>query len=459
VKYVFFVYEPYPYPIIGHLIDEGQNVTVGIVKFMRQLNLPDVPDEESEEDRQRRMSVYDGLTEKKTAEQVISELARVPQSEKDDYFIFFDFNNMFNISERVLRLGFRNGLFPTKTYYELEKDREMAKKFVSRNYRGIEVADARTFKTTKEGMDFLKRTDEVYVLKSNGNSAPTMVPKTDDPEEAKQQVIEQLKKYSAGYEQGGYMLEQKISDAVEVTPVLVFYDGEPIYSLAEFECKNFGAGDIGVQKGGNLALSVRTPLNCKLNRRAFPRVVYDMAKKQPGLAVFDIGLMFDGKDFYFTEFCGMRYGWDGIFSEIVMRDTGSPFVNDYFQDLKNKESPIRNKFGASVRLFSVSTGTGEDTELPPSGIAVKSTGERKNNLFLYRVKKASDGVVTVAGWDFVGCATGAGETMQEAADNAYKTVKTVEFDRLYYRPEFDFLSDAYSSSIPNRYAKLKRYLK
>lgn len=459
MKYVFFVYDPYPYALIGQLLNEGQSVTVGVVKFLDQLRLPGVEDTETIDRKKWRLSVYDGLVEKKTAEQVLSELNSVPAKQRDEYFIFFDFNNMYSISERVMKMGFKNGLFPTKFYYDMEKDREMAKKFVAKNYRGIDIADARSFKKVSDGIEFLKRTDEVYVVKSNGNSAPTMVPKGDDPQDAREQMIQQLKKYSGGYEQGGYMLEQKIGDALEVTPVLVFYDGEPVYSLAEFECKNFGAGDIGVQKGGNLALSVRTPLNCKLNRRAFPKAIYELAKNQPGLAVYDIGLMFDGSKFYFTEFCGMRYGWDGIFSEIVMRDEGAPFVSRYFEDLKNKQSPLVNQFGASVRLFSISSSMGEDTDPSQSGVAVKVKEEKKNNVFLYRVKKGGDGIVSVAGWDFIGCATGAGDTMKDAADNAYEAVKAVEFDRLYYRPEFDFLSKDYRSSIPNRFEALKRYLR
>lgn len=459
MKYVFFVYDPYPYPLIGHLLEEGQEVIVGVVKFLDELKLPGVEDTETQERKRLRLSVYDGLVEKKTAETVLAELSKVPDKEKDNYFIFFDFNNMYNISERVMKMGFKHGMFPTKFYFDMEKDREMAKKFVGKNYRGIELADARPFKKVSDGIEFLKRTDMIYVLKSNGNTAPTLVPKGDDVEQARNQVIEQLKKYSGGYEQGGFMLEQKIPDPIEVTPVLVFYDGEPIYSLVELECKNFGAGDIGVQKGGNLALSCRTPLNCKLNRRAFPKAIYDLAKKQPGLAVYDIGLLYSEGKFYFTEFCGMRYGWDGIFSEIVMRDDNSPFVSRYFEDLKAKKSPLVKQYGASVRLFSISSSMGEDLDASQSGVSVKWKPTVKNNLFLYRVKKGGDGVVTVGGWDFIGVATGAGDTDEEAVKNAYEVIKGVEFDRLYHRPMFDFLSKDYKSSIPNREEAIRKFLK
>lgn len=456
MKYVFFCYEAYPFPLIKHLLDEEQEVLVGVIKFIEQLGLPSGNDDDTPEQKRQRFSVYDGLVEKRSAEQVLSMLAKVPKEERDNYFVFFDFNNMFNIVDRVLAMGYKNGLFPTKFYYDMEKERSKAKRFVKKHYTGIALANAQPFKKVSDGIEFLKIADRGYVLKSNGNHGSTVVPKG-DTEQAKQEVIEALQADSASYEKGGFMLEEKIDNCLEVTPVMVFYNGNPIYSVVEFECKNLGAGDIGVQKGGNLSLSVKTDLNCKLNRRAFPPIIQKLAKEHPGLSVFDIGLLFNGKQFYFTEFCGMRYGWDGIFSEMVMRDDGSPFVHRYFDDLTKGKSPIVNKFGASVRLFNINS-KGEATFDSADDVKVKYDIAYKNNLFFYNIKKSKDGIVTVGGRDMLGVATGASNDLKEAVSKAYKAVEAVQCEKIFYRPQFDFLSRDYKSSILNRFDAVKKYL-
>jgi hypothetical protein len=199
-------------------------------------------------------------------------------------------------------------------------------------------------------------------------------------------------------------------------------------------------------------------MDCELNLMAFPKIVFDLAKKHPGLAVFDIGLLYNGEDFYFTEFCAMRYGWDGIFSEMVMRDDGEPFVNNYFQDIVDGVDPIVNTYGASVRLFNLG-GHMEGVDQSECNLVVKWKDAVDKNLFLYRVKKKGPDLVTVGGLDLLGVATGASNVLETAVSRAYKVVDGVTLESLYYRPQFDFLSMAYKSSILNRYAAIKPFLR
>jgi len=464
MKFVFFNLEPYPLPLAAHLIVEGYEVLVGTLQSANRLMITGLKSTESTEDKKQRLSIYDGLIKKQTADEILKFLWNVPKNERDDYFIFFDYNNMYNIAEQCLKMGFKNGLFPTKWYYRMEKERAMAKKFVKENYKDIKVAESIDFKTVQDGIKFINDSeDKIYVLKSNGNQAGTIVPKTDDVEEGKKILIEALTKQKKGYEAGGFLLEEKIPNCLEVTPVMVFYDGEPVYSLVEFECKNLGSGDIGLQKGGNLALSVKTEFDCELNKISFPKAVYDLAKKHPGFAIFDIGLLFNGEDFYFTEYCAMRFGWDGIFSEMVMRDEGSPFVGKYFEDVVAGKNPLSNKFGASVRLFNL--GGNKNTEdggntgsLPEEDKTVEWDDSISNNLFLYMLKKKGKECVSVGGFDFLGVATGASDVLETAVNKAYDVVSKVQYENLYYRPKFDFLSMDYKSSILNRLSAIKPFL-
>jgi len=458
MKYVFFLLESYPLPIAIHLVNEGREVILGVVDSVDALGLKDVKNKETSKEKSQRFSTYKGILKKQPANDVLMMLSRVPKDEQGDYFIFFDYNNMYNISEKVLKMGFKNGLFPTKWYYRMEKERALAKNFVRSNYKDVKVADSHDFKSAADGIKFLQESkDKTYVLKSNGNQAGTKVPRSDDHEEGKKLLIEALTAERAGYEAGGFLLEEKIPNCLEVTPIMVFYNGEPVYSLVEFESKSFGAGDIGMQKGGNLALSVKTPFDCQLNEIAFPKIVYDLAKAHPGLAVFDIGLLYNGEDFYFTEFCAMRYGWDGLFSEMVMRDEGTPFVASYFEDMMAGINPLSNDYGASVRLFNIG-GHGECSGLPTDDMAVKWKDDVDNNLFLYQVKRVGKDILSVGGMDLLGVATGASDVLETAVSRAYEVIEGVTFENLYYRPKFDFLSMAYKSSILSRFAAIKPFI-
>lgn len=458
MKYVFFAMECYPYPLAKHLIDEGHEVIIGIVESIKELDIPGMKNEESAEQKHKRLSTYNGIVQKHRVDEVLKLLWRVPKNERDDYFIFFDYNNMYNIADKVLRMGFKNGLFPTKYYYRMEKERELAKDFVKKNYPDVVVADSFNFKAVKDGIDFINDSEEkVYVLKSNGNFGKTIVPRSDDVKKGKRQIIEALTKGKSEYEMGGFLLEEKIKNCQEVTPVMVFYNGKPIYSLVEFESKEFGAGNIGHQKGGNLALSVRTDFEDKINKISFPKVVYDLAKKQPGLAVFDIGLLWNGENFYFTEFCAMRYGWDGIFSEIVMRDDGFPFVNAYFDDICRGINPLRNKFGASIRMFNLN-GNYDNCFESEDNLTIDYDKQTENNLFLYQVKNKGSMLTTAGSYDFIGVATGGSDVLETAVSKAYAVVEGIDFEKLYYRPKFDFLSMDYKSSILNRLAAIRPFM-
>ena len=55
-----------------------------------------------------------------------------------------------------------------------------------------------------------------------------------------------------------------------------------------------------------------------------------------------------------------------------------------------------------------------------------------------------------ADWNLL-TATGAGSTPEKAVAKAYETMKNVSFTDGYYRPQFDFESHEYQTSIPNRY--------
>ena len=455
--YVFLSHDCYPLPIAKHLLDEGEEVVIGMLNNLDNLEIPDVEDNEEPEDREERLADYDGLLDKESVDDVLGDLESIPDNEKDEYFFFFDYNYLYPIAEKIMKMGFKNGLFPTKEAYLFEKDRAKAKEFVKKNYPKVKVAESVDFDNVEDGIEHIENSTDVLVLKANGVAGATIVPKTDDLDIAKRQLIKALETYQDDYETGGFLLEKKIPNCYELTPVIVFYNGKYVYSLVEFENKPYGSGNIGTQKGGNQVLNIITSQDCQLNKIAFPPIIYEMAKKQTGLAIYDAGLLYDGKDFWFSEYCGQRFGWDGFFANAVMRDEGNPFVADFFDDIINGRNPLRSQFGAALRLFNYE-GDQEDTEDPVGDEPIEWDKYIDDHLFLYNVNEKDGEIVCTANNDFVGCIANAGNTMEEAVGGIYEMLDKFYFDKLYYRPDFDFLSKDYKSSIPNRLEMVRKFL-
>ena len=458
MKYVFIAYNCYPFPLAVHLMGEGQEVIIAVATAKSQLCLPGSGKEnETPEERRGRFDTYDGLIGTITLSELFKLLKAVPAEKRGEYFFFFDYSDMYVLAERILDMGFKNGLFPTELYYRFEKERELSKKFVKQYYPDVKVADSFNFTSVQDGIKHINESEDIWVLKSNGNIGKTVVPKAKDLKVAKKLLIDTLQKYKKDYEKGGFLLEKKIQNCLEITPIIVFYNGEPVYSLVEIENKEFGAGNIGAQKGGNQALSIRTELDAEINKIAFPDVIYKLAKNHPGMSIYDAGLLYDGKDFYFTEFCAMRFGWDGIFSEIVMRDDGEPFVNKYFEDVRSGKNPLKNKYGVAVRLFNYEGNT-EETGTPKEDIPIMFYKTIKNNLFLYMVRMLEDQLVSVGGYDLLGAITGADNDLETAVKKTYDRIEKFNCEKLYYRPCFDFLSKDYPTSILNRLSALEKFI-
>jgi hypothetical protein len=440
-NYIFITAEGDPFSIADRLQDEGKNVVVGLIE--------DPPQEETPESDKKRHELYEGILDVKPAESVLEMMKKIPN--KDDWFVMFDYGNLWPWSERALEMGFRKGIFPTEEGYSLEEDRKKAKDFVKQHYPRLKLSEAGEFSSAEDGIAFLEENpDKVFVLKSEGSNAETVVPETPDPELARLQLIGALRSEKSGYEAGGFTLEEKIPNPLEISPVMVFWDGKPLFSLVELENKGFGAGNVGRLTGGCQNLTIHTKLDCHLNTIAFPDVIYDLAAKQSGIAIYDAGMLSDGKDFYFTEFCAQRWGWDGIFSELAMCYSPST----HFDLISEGVSPIVFKYGVAVRMFQTQPHS-DHGGLFKDGYSMDWMREASDHLFFYSMKKEmvedTPQFLSVGYRKDVGVAVAGSDYMEAAVSRAYAAIKAFAMTGIYYRPQFDFLSESYSSSIKNRY--------
>ncbi len=441
LKYIIISFDGIGFPVAKRLIEEGADVTVVQVEDQADLGKKGVEDPEY---KRRRLSIYDGVFVKWGLKEALNTMKDLPN--KDEYFIWFDFNHLWKVSEQVEAMGFTKGLFVRKEDLTYEDDRNKAKELVEKEYEGVKVGEVHEFNKIKDGVDFLNETEEIWALKGNDESAKTKVPSTDDPYKAKKILIDLLESHAKEYEKGGFILEKKIIDGYEITPQIVFWDGEPVYASVDIENKPKGSGNEGIQLGCAQNLIVRVDLFDPICKLAFPEYVYQQAKERKGIYVWDCGLIFKDGDFYFTEFCAQRFGYDSFFTEIAM--ASGP--DNYFRSVMNGVNPLIYKFGAAARGLNEHKDGEERRVL--EGIPMMWDEEYNRDTWVYELKKDEEGDYCCTGseWDLV-VFTGAGETVESAVQKVYDARKSFSFDDMAVRPKFDFMSKDYLSSIPNRY--------
>lgn len=441
MKILWFTFEGIGLHVAKRLQDEGNTVLIGQVETYKELG---IDKEEDPKDTAMRVSTFNGIIEKKSAKTLLKEASKF--EDKDEWSVICDFNNLFAIAEKLKEMGFAGEncsgfvFLPTREQYELESNRDKGKGFVKKHY-SIQVGEEHSFKTIDEGITFLEKSkgeDKIWVLKANNDDINALVPKTDDPSLAKDAIISALASDRAGYEMQGYILEEKISQPMELTPQAVFYDGDPVFFDLDIENKPLGAGNNGPQTGCSMNLVAQISQYDPICEISFPPIVYDMAIQHKGLFVWDASILIDartGKQ-YFGEFCANRWGWDALFTELSMCES----VTDYFQSVMNGRNPLRRPFGASVRMFNPKKDSSKQ-------IIYKSL----EGIWLYDVWQNGKKLLPIGySWDLC-VATGAGESIEDATDECYERIEQIEFDCGLIRPKFDFLSQDYPTSITNRY--------
>ena len=447
LKYIWISYDGIGYSIAYKLLQEGNEVLIGQIQDNKELGNNDKPEEP--EAKRRRLSIYNGILKKLPMTELVAQARKIKN--KDEYFVAFDFNNLWRYAELFKKMGFRNGFFPTQADFKMESDREAAKALVKKHYPDLTIGEVHEFKKTQDGIQFLaeQENDTMYVLKGNADSAQTVCPDTKIPILAKEEIVTQLEKDSANYEKGGFILEERIIDPIEFTPEAQWYNGKLIMITVDIENKPMGSGNIGKQCGCAEDVVFEIDPNSEAAKAAFPPYIYEEAKKHIGLFVFDAGLLYKDGKMYFTEFCAQRWGWDSFFTELAMCES----VSAYFEALVSGKNPLKYKFGVSNRGFNIDTGSDERIV---KDRRMSWLEEVDKQTWLYEMK-LKDGAAINCGnfWDFLVVWTGSGNTIENAVDKLYKACEGFSFSNLVYRPKFDFLSIDYKTSILNRYNKGK----
>jgi len=417
MKYIFITFTGASFSIAKRLIDEGNEVMVGQVRDPDELRIKGwQADKESPEKRNRRLSLYDGMLDKIDANYALQKMQHIADIGKaEEYFVVLEHNNLCRYGEKILKMGF-TGLLPNYEDYDREKDRVAAHVFVETYYPNLHLLPSQSLTKAADGISLVQQSDDLWVLKSNGNFGNTVVPRTENVALNHMQIVGALEACREQYERGGYLLEVKIAQPIEFAPVLAFWNGEPVYAHVEFECKPMCAGDVGPDAGGATNLVLRLDTDDEALSMFFPPIVYEMARARRGLFLFDAGVLYDPatRKCYFTEFAGNRWGWGGVFSEMTMAAERGKVPTAYFEDISAGVSPFRYRFGATVSLYN----TAPDSRFPRmmAGDRPIYCDEEVDHSLLYfqQIKKGKDGIYRNVGGrddeDTLAFSTGYGNT-------------------------------------------------
>lgn len=447
MKYIFITFSGLSLPIAYKLKKAGHEVIVGHIKEIKDYVMEEESSHASESDfnKQRRLDLFKGMLDILDAEKVIEKMQDIKNPH--EYFVFFEENNLYRWADKVRDLGFE-GNFPTKEDYLFEIDRDNAKEFVKTHYPKLYTPEVKEFDNTKQAIEFLNKTEELWVLKGKDDSAKTFVSDSTDPTVVREQIIEMLTNFPEKYEKLGFILELFIPQMIELTPEKMYYNGVPLAVTIGIENKQFAAGNLSIQTGCTEDMVFPISMEDRIAKIAFPEIVDEMARNHKGLFIWDASLLIDKRDgkIYFGEFCANRPGYNSFFSELSLCSS----IDDFFEDVVHKNNPFKlGTVATSVRFFNLNRD--EETEQISSDLVVSFQEGIEKDLWLWDVKLGKTGKIESVGYDWnLAVLTGSGKSIDEASYRLYKNLEDFSFVGGYYRSKDDYLSLDYPSSILNR---------
>lgn len=420
-------------PLAHHLLMEGKDVVVGMVDDVKDIGEKESEDSEA---HKLRWAAYEGMMEKMTVQKAMAFLKGVKDEERDNWFVIFDFNVLWKYADEAKKMGFRNGLFPSKLDYVLESDRDLAKDFVLKYYPALKVAEVEQFKMAEEGIEFIKESDEFWALKGNDAGATTVVPRHTNIEFVKDALVQALQSDSDSYQRKGYILERQIRDGLEVCPQMIWYNGKRVAASIDLEDKNYSDDEDSEKYGCAINLIASIPMDCELVKIAFPPETDKLAAKHPGLFYLDCNMIMKDGENYYLEYCSGRMGYDAIFAECDMAGG----VGNYFNALAHGVNPYIKKYGAGVRGFSRKR---EKDGMLRGGIPIRFDLHVVDHLWFFGAQKKAGQFVNTGGAFGDNCHgidllafTEAANDWEYAVIKLYDVISNFSHDGMYKRSDF-----------------------
>ena len=342
-----------------------------------------------------------------------------------------DFINGDNDLKDIIVIG------PNKYAAQLEGSKDFAKDFLNRH--NIPTASHKTF-TAENINDAFSYIDEMkapYVLKADVLAAGKGVLIIANPNEAKNEIHEMLINSKFGDASKSVVVEEFL-DGIELS-CFVITDGQDYKLLPSAkDYKRIGEGDTGLNTGGMGAVSPPTFLTKEFTEKVEKQVIQPTIE---GLKKDNInyqGFIFFGlikvkDDPYVIEY-NVRMGDPE--SEVVLPRIKSDLLELLYVagngNLKDHKILIDDKKAATV--FLVSGGYPEQYEKNKEIFGLDSVID---SLVFHAGAKYEDGKVKTNGGRVIAI-TSIGNSVEEALEKSYKSIKKINFEKMNYRKDIGF---------------------
>ena len=326
---------------------------------------------------------------------------------------------------------------PNKHAAQLEGSKDFAKDFLNRH--NIPTASHKTFtnENIKDAFSYIDEMKSPYVLKADGLAAGKGVLIIKDPDEAKKELEEMLINSKFGEASKSVVIEEFL-DGIEVS-CFVITDGKNYKLLPSAkDYKRIGEGDTGLNTGGMGAVSPPTFLTKEFMEKVENQVIkptVEGLKKDninyQGFIFF--GLIKVNEEPYVIEY-NVRMGDPE--SEVVLPRIKSDIMEMFFSvgkgTLKDHKIIIDNNKAATV--FLVSGGYPEKYEKNKQIFGLDLV---KDSMVFHAGAKYEDGKLKTNGGRVV-AVTSKANTIEEALEMSYDSIKKISFEKMNYRKDIGF---------------------
>ncbi len=322
---------------------------------------------------------------------------------------------------------------PSKEAAKLEGSKDFAKNFMKK----YNIPTAGYFSANNDNInqaiDFLKTLKPPFVLKADGLAAGKGVLIIDSLDEA----ISELKNMLNGKfgKASSKVVIEEFLNGIECS-VFVLTDGKSYVILPEAkDYKRIGENDTGLNTGGMGAVSPVPFYDKNFAQKVETQIIIptiEGIKKEKfdycGFIFF--GLMNVNSSPFVIEY-NVRLGDPE--TEVVLPRIESDFLNLLIQasnhNLCNTEIKISSNFASTVVL--VSGGYPQEYE---KGKVINGTDTVKDSI-VFHAGTIKQGKQVLSSGGRVLAITSLGKNMNEALEKTYKSIKSIKFDKMYFRKD------------------------
>ncbi len=326
---------------------------------------------------------------------------------------------------------------PTKTAAQLEGSKSFTKDFLARH--NIPTATYQTFTEPQAAINYVKQMGTPIVVKADGLAAGKGVIIAQTEQQAIDAINDMLQGNAFGDAGHRVVVEEFLTG--EEASFIVMVDGEHILPLASSQDhKARDNGDQGPNTGGMGAYSPAPVVTADIHRRAMEEVIVPTvqgmaAEGMPYTGFLYAGLMIDAKGTPKVLEYNCRFG-DPETQPIMMRlKSDLPALCNAAID--RKLNSVQAEWDSRVSLGVVMAAGGYPFDYRKgdviSGLPTAQPTQEDVKVFHAGTKEVDGKVVTAGGR--VLCVVALGDSVSQAQEKAYQTVRGIKWQDVYYRTD------------------------